>query len=107
MPQVANAEESRLPGRLSFCVDRSARSSPSKTHLNGIKKTGGRIDELQRGLGLAEGQRKTRAPVRQLNQPFPFLDKNRVGFFDRELHDTLDRAVLAKIRNLLFNRDEV
>src|SRR5436190_17481880 len=49
-----------------FCA-----GTESKTHLNGVEKPGGRVDELQRGLRLAEGQRETRTPVRQLGQPLP------------------------------------
>src|SRR6478609_9794002 len=85
-----------------FCA-----GAESKAHLNGVEKPGGSVDELQRGLRLAESQREPRTPVRQLGQPLPLLGQDRARLFDREFDDALDGAVVAKIRDLLFDRDEI
>ena len=46
--------------------------SALQPYLNRIEDIGRGVDELQRLLGLAERQWKTRALIRQLTQPFPF-----------------------------------
>src|SRR6478736_2535236 len=62
-----------------FCA-----GAESKAHLNGVEKPGGSVDELQRGLRLAESQREPRTPVRQLGQPLPLLGQDRDLLFDRD-----------------------